>query len=332
MKAMLLRQPRPVDAAPLSLVELPTPMPGPRHIRLRIRVCGVCRTDLHQIEGDLSLPKLPVVPGHQIVGVIDQVGDDVTQFRLGDRVGVPWLYSTCGQCTFCRRGKENLCTSGQFTGFHVDGGYAQYIVIPEDYAYHLPSRLTDEEVAPLLCAGVIGYRALRLSEVRPGERLGLYGFGGSAHIVIQIARYWGCDVYVFTRQEEHQQLARELGAAWVGRAEETPPKKMHSGIVFAPAGWIVREALRGLEKGGTLSLAGIYMTPIPELEYDLLYYERTIRSATNSTREDVRELLRLADEIPIRTRVETFSLETANRALQKLKHSEITGAAVLHIP
>jgi propanol-preferring alcohol dehydrogenase len=332
MKAMRLNQAQPVETNPLEPVELPAPTPGPGEVRLRVCTCGVCRTDLHIVEGELELPTLPVIPGHQIVGVVERLGEQVAQFREGDRVGVPWLHSTCGQCAFCRRGRENLCESARFTGYHTDGGYAQYVIVSEGFAYPLPRGLTDMAVAPLLCAGVIGYRALRLSDVRPGERLGLFGFGGSAHIVIQIARYWDCDVYVFTRNKEHQRLAQELGAAWVGGVQDEPPNKIQSGIVFAPAGWIVLEALRMLEKGGTLSLAGIYMSPIPEMDYNLLYHERTIRSAANSTREDVRELLRLADEIPLRTEVEVFPLEAANEALQRLKRSEIKGAGVLEIP
>lgn len=332
MKAMRLNRARPVETNPLELVELPVPTPGPRQIRLRVVACGVCRTDLHIVEGELDLPTLPVIPGHQIVGVVEGVGEQVTQFRHGDRVGVPWLYATCGQCLFCRQGRENLCSSAQFTGYHVDGGYAQYMVVSEDFAYPLPRGLTDTEIAPLLCAGVIGYRALRLSEVRPGERLGLFGFGGSAHIVIQIARYWDCEVYVFTRGQEHRRLAQDLGATWVGGVQDEPPNKIQSGVVFAPAGWIVVEALRVLEKGGTLSLAGIYMSPIPQMDYNLLYHERTIRSAANSTRQDVRDLLRLAEEIPLRTEVEVFPLDAANEALGRLKRGEINGAGVLQIP
>jgi alcohol dehydrogenase, propanol-preferring len=331
MRAMMLRRAQPVDFSPLEPVQLPVPVPAPQEIRLQVRTCGVCRTDLHIVEGELQPPKLPVVPGHQIVGIVDRVGEVVTRFREGDRVGVPWLYSACGSCGFCQRGNENLCDSARFTGYHVDGGYAQYAIISEDFAYHLPDGLSDVETAPLLCAGVIGFRALRLSGIRPGERLGLYGFGGSAHIVIQIARHWNCEVYVFTRNEEHRLLARQLGAAWAGDLRDEPPGSIHGGIVFAPAGWIIPEALRALEKGGTLSLAGIYMSPIPEMDYNLLYGERTIRSAANSTREDVRELLELAGRIPIRTEVQVFPLEAANETLQRLKRSEIRGAGVLTI-
>ncbi|HEY64375.1 MAG TPA: zinc-dependent alcohol dehydrogenase family protein [Caldilineae bacterium] len=332
MLAARLHQTQPIENLPLRLEEVPDPTPGPGEIRIRVRACGICHTDLHTIEGELTLPRLPVIPGHQIVGTVDQIGPGVTHFQIGDRVGVPWLNSTCGQCTYCQSGQENLCERAQFTGLHVDGGYAQYTIVKEDFAYHLPEGYSDLQVAPLLCAGIIGYRALRLSEIKPGGRLGLYGFGASAHIVIQIAIHWGCEVYVFTRSEEHRQLARELGAVWTGRAEDTPPEQMDSSIIFAPAGPLVLEALRVLRKGGTLALAGIYMSPIPEMPYDLLYWERTIRSVANSTREDAEGLLRVAPEVPIRTEIETYPLEQVNQALLRLKRSEIRGAAVLEIP
>jgi propanol-preferring alcohol dehydrogenase len=244
-------------------------------------------------------------------------------------VGVPWLYATCGECRFCQEGRENLCESARFTGYHADGGYAEAMVVAADFAYALPPDFSDTAAAPLLCAGVIGYRALRLSEVRPGQRLGLYGFGASAHVTLQVARHWGCEVFVFTRSPAHQQLARELGAVWVGRAEEEPPARLHSAIIFAPAGALVPEALRVLEKGGTLALAGITMSPIPELDYSRLYQERTVRSVANSTRQDARELLRLAAEIPLHTAVEEFPLQAANEALLRLKRSQIQGAGVL---
>ena len=332
MKAMLLREPKPAEERPLELTDLPLPAPGPGEIRLAVRVCGVCRTDLHTVEGDLPLPKLPLVPGHQIVGVVEARGAGATRFEIGRRVGVPWLYRTCGGCEFCRGGLENLCREAQFTGLHADGGYAEAMVVHEDFAYPIPEGFSDMEAAPLLCAGIIGYRALRLSEVQPGQRLGLYGFGGSAHVTIQVARHWGCEVYVFTRSEGHRRLARELGAVWVGGAEDTPPAKMHSSIIFAPAGELVPEALRVLERGGTLALAGVTMTPIPKLDYDrLLYWERTVRSVANFTRRDAFELLQAAAEIPIHTTVQTFPLEAANEALLALKRSEIDGTGVLVI-
>ncbi len=328
---MLLKVPKAAEEGPLEAVELPDPEPGPGEIKVKVHACGVCRTDLHIVEGDLDLPKLPVVPGHQIVGVVERVGKGVTRFREGDRVGIPWLYDTCGKCRFCREGRENLCDKARFTGFHVDGGFAEHFVAKAEFAYPIPEGFPDEQAAPLLCAGIIGYRALRLSEVRPGERLGMYGFGASAHVTIQVARYWGCEVFVFTRSPEHRKLALELGAAWAGGAEEEPPGKLDSAIIFAPAGPLVPMALRALHKGGTLALAGIHMTPIPRMEYNLLYGERTVRSVANSTRKDAEELLRLAAEIPIHTEVEVYHLEVANEVLLRLKRSEIRGAAVLRI-
>jgi propanol-preferring alcohol dehydrogenase len=313
---MVLKGPRPVEEEPLVMAEADEPVPGSGQVRIRVSACGICRTDLHIVEGELPSKKLPVIPGHQIVGTVDKLGRQVIRFRQGDRVGVAWLNWTCGKCEFCRKGLENLCEKARFTGYDVDGGYAEYAAVHEDFAYRIPEGLPDVEAAPLLCAGIIGFRALRLSNVQKGERLGLYGFGASAHIVIQIARHWGCQVFVFTRGEEHRNMARKLGADWTGRAEDTPPAKLHSAIIFAPAGRLVLSALRVLEKGGTLALAGIYMTPIPQMDYrEHLYYEKTVRSVANSTRKDAEDLLRLAGEIPIHTHVETFTLGEANRAL-----------------
>lgn len=331
MKAMQLLRAQPIEQGPLELVDLPPPIPGPGEVRLRVEACGICRTDLHIVEGDLALPKLPVVPGHQIVGVVDQVGEGATRFQKGDRLGVPWLYSTCGRCAFCQRGQENLCDAACFTGYHVDGGYAELIVAPEAFAYQLPSGFSPVQATPLLCAGVIGFRALGQSRVRPGERLGLYGFGASAHIAIQVALHWGCEVYVFTRSEEHRALARKLGACWTGQAEDDPPVRLDAAIIFAPAGRLVPQALRVLSKGGTIALAGITMSPIPELDYSLLYQERTLVSVANSTRQDVLDFLQLAAEVPIRSEVQTFPLEEANRALQLLKQSRFRGTGVLTI-
>lgn len=331
VKAMVLREPRPVEENPLTYVDLPKPEPAPGQVRLRVRACGVCHTDLHLVEGEIALPKLPVVPGHQIVGQVDAVGDGATRFHVGDRVGVPWLYSTCGQCDYCRRGLENLCDNARFTGQHVNGGFAEYMVVPAGFAYSIPIGFPDDQAAPLLCAGIIGYRSLRLSEIQPGGRLGLYGFGASAHVTIQVARHWGCEVYVFTRSAEHQRHALELGAAWVGQTQDTPPAELDSAITFAPAGWLIPEALRVLRKGGTLAINAIHMSPIPEMPYDLIYGERTVRSVTNSTRQDAEELLRLAASIPIRTDVELYRLQQANAVLERLKESEIKGAAVLQI-
>lgn len=330
MRAMVLERPRPAEESPLALTELALPDACADEIRVRVCACGVCHTDLHTVEGDLRLPRLPLVPGHQVIGVVEAAGPEARQFREGDRVGIPWLYSACGQCAYCRKGLENLCESARFTGYHADGGYAEAMVVPAAFAYPVPKSFSDVEAAPLLCAGIIGYRSLRLSNIQPGDSLGLFGFGASAHIVLQLARHMGCEVYVFTRTESHRQLGRRLGAAWAGGSQDQPPHPLDAAIVFAPAGQLALEALRVVRKGGTVALATISMTPIPSIDYDtLLYHERILRSVANSTREDARELLRLAAEIPVRVEVETFRLEQANQALQALKESKIRGAAVL---
>lgn len=331
MRAMQLHQPKPVEENPLTLVDLPIPEPGPGQVRIRVRVCGVCHTDLHTVEGELELPRLPIVPGHQIVGSVDALGEGASRFQPGDRVGVAWLNWTCGECTFCRQGLENLCVRARFTGLHADGGYEEYVVVDERFAYPLPPGFSDEEAAPLLCAGIVGYRSLRLSGIQPGGNLGLYGFGASAHLVIQVARHWDCQVYVFTRSPEHQALARQLGAVWVGRAEEQPPVPLDASVVFAPAGWIVPLALGHLRPAGTLAINAIHMSPIPEMSYQRIYQERVLRSVANLTREDADQFLRLAGEIPVRTEVETFPLEGANEVLKRLKASRIRGAAVLRV-
>jgi len=332
MKAMLLKKFVPIEKNPLVLVDIPNPEPGPEEVLLRIKVCGVCHTDLHTVEGELPEVKLPIIPGHQVVGVVEKRGKDVSRFKEGERVGVAWLYSSCTQCGYCTRENENLCESARFTGYHVNGGYAEYIVVPEKFGYVIPSVFSDEEAAPLLCAGIIGYRALRLSEIKSGQRLGLYGFGASAHVAIQVAVHWGCKVYVFTRSEEHRKLAEKLGAIWTGTSKDEPPIKMDSSIIFAPAGELVLDALKILDKGGTVALAGIYMTPIPEMDYvKYLYHERTLRSVANATRQNGEELLKIAAEIPIRTTTQAFPLEEANRTLQLLKKGKISGAAVLKI-
>ena len=331
MRAMRLRAPGPVERDPLEAVDLPAPVPGPGEVRLKIGACGLCHTDLHEVEGELPLPKLPVIPGHQIVGVVEARGDGARRFAMGDRVGVPWLHSTCGACAACRRGAENLCDGARFTGYHVDGGYATHAVVPEAFAFRLPGGLTDVQAAPLLCAGIIGYRALCLADVKPGERLGFFGFGASAHIAIQVARFWECAVWVFTRTPEHRALAKALGASWVGGAEDEPPGLLDRAISFAPVGSVIPLALAKLRKGGTLALAGIHLDRIPEMPYTLLYGERTLRSVTASARRDADALLALAVRIPIRTEVEVFPLEEANAALQRLKAGRISGAGVLRI-
>ncbi len=328
---MVLQQQSPAEQHPLELQDMTVPTPRRGEVRVRVHVCGVCRTDLHIVEGDIHPPRLPVVPGHQVVGVADAVGEGVNWVREGDRLGVPWLYSTDGTCSYCIRGQENLCDAGRFTGFDANGGYTEALVVPATSAYPVPDSLSDEGAAPLLCAGVIGYRSFRLSNVRRGERIALFGFGASAHLVLQLALHEGSEVYVMTRSAGHQSLARELGAAWVGSAEEKPPALADSAIVFAPAGGLVLNALRSVRKGGTVALAGITMSDVPTLPYELLYHERIVRSVANSTHRDVSQFLALAAEIPIRASVQVFPLEQANEALLAMKHSTTEAAAVLKV-
>jgi alcohol dehydrogenase, propanol-preferring len=332
MKAMVLTRTADVDSHPLQFRDVPVPQAGPGQLLVRLTCCGICRTDLHVIEGELDNPALPLIPGHQAVGVVSQMGPGVSGRTIGERVGIAWLQGTCGVCEFCLSGRENLCLGACFTGYRVDGGYAEYALVSAPFAYPIPEVFSDEEAAPLLCAGIIGYRALRLSGIQPGQRLGLYGFGAAAHIAIQIAHHWGCQVYVCSLKPKHQRLARELGARWVGGAMDRPPVSLHGSIIFAPAGELVPPALRALERGGTLAVAGIHMSPIPSLDYDRdLFGERVLRSVTANTRQDGEDLLREAAAIPIRPRTEHFQLEQANQALQALKAGSIRGAGVLAI-
>lgn len=332
MKAMLLEQDADVTTNPLHLQLLDDPQPGLGQVRVKVQVCGVCRTDLHVVEGELPAVTRPIIPGHQTVGVVDRVGKDVLSLQEGDRVGIAWLQGTCKVCEFCQSGRENLCPGAAFSGYHVHGGYAEYAVVPEDFAYPIPSIFSDEEAAPLLCAGIIGYRSLRRSQILPGQRLGLFGFGASAHITIQIARHWGCSVYVFSHLEEHRELGRTLGAEWAGDSKELPPDPLHSAIIFAPVGELVPLALRAVGRGGTVAVAGIHMSTIPAMDYDRdLFYERTLQSVTANTKQDGLDLLREAAAIPVRTHTMAFPLEEANLALQRLKAGTIIGAAVLKI-
>jgi propanol-preferring alcohol dehydrogenase len=332
MKAMILREIGSIHSSPLEYAEVAEPQPGPGEVRLKVRCCAVCRTDLHVIEGDLPRHTLPIVPGHQVVGVVDALGPSCQRLAIGQRVGVAWLRQTCGFCCFCRVGRENLCESARFTGYHADGGYAEYTVAPEEFVYPLPEAFRDVEAAPLLCAGIIGYRALERSNLPPGGRLALYGFGSSAHVVIQIAQRRGCEVYVVTRGEKHRRLARDMGAVWVGETAAEMPVKADSAIIFAPAGELVPAALERLQKGGTLALAGIHMSPIPQLDYErFVFYERDIHSVTCNTREDGRNLLAEAAEIPIRPHTTVYALADANRALQDLKNDQIQGTGVLAV-
>jgi len=332
MKAQILKEISPIENRPLELIEMPIPQPRPKEILVKISICGVCHTELDEIEGRLK-SRLPIVLGHEIVGKVESLGSEVTKFRIGDRVGIAWIHSACGKCSFCKEGNENLCSEFEGTGCQANGGYAEYTVVSEDFAYLIPDRFTDSQAAPLLCAGAIGFRDLRLSGIKPGQTLGLFGFGASAHIVIQVAKYWGCEVFVFSRSEEHRSLAKELGAVWTGRAEDDPPQRLNCAIDFTPVGETVPNALRVLEKGGRLVIAVIRKRgPIPPLDYArLLWDEKEIKSVANITRKDAQDFLALAAEIPIIPEVREFKLEEANEALVLLKQEKIQGAAVLRV-
>ncbi len=324
---MVLQRP----GQPLVLQELPVPEPGPGQVLLRIRACGVCRTDLHIVDGELPDPKLPLVLGHQIVGEVVRGGPGANRFSPGQRVGVPWLGWTCGECRYCRSGRENLCDRARFTGYTLDGGYAEYTVADERYCFPIPAGYPDEQAAPLLCAGLIGYRALRFAG--EAQRVGFYGFGAAAHILTQIAVWQGRTVYAFTRPGdlESQVFARELGAAWAGGSDASPPEQLEAALIFAPVGALVLHALRAVEKGGIVICAGIHMSDIPSFPYAWLWEERVIRSVANLTRQDGEEFLSLAPRVPVRTEVQLYRLEEANRALDDLRHGRFRGAAVLLI-
>ncbi len=332
MRAMLLPAPARIEARPLQLAERPIPAPGAGEILIRVEACGVCRTDLHVVEGDLDRRRADLVPGHEVVGRVVGCGPGTSRFAPGARVGVAWLHRACGVCRFCTRGAENLCLSPRFTGWDADGGYAEYLVAPEAFVYALADGVPARDLAPLLCAGIIGYRAFARSEAQPGDRIGLFGFGGSAHLVIQIARSRGCEVYVMSREPLHRELARSLGAAWVGGSFDPPPHPLAAAILFAPAGDLVLPALAALDRGGTLAVAGIHLSGIPSLDYERhLFQERTLRSVTANTRADGEALLRLGIEIPLRTHTVAYPLEAANDALADLRNDRIRGAAVLEI-
>ncbi len=332
MRAMLLRAQAPIASAPLGATALPTPEPGPGELRVRVRACATCRTDLHVIEGDLAPRRLPLIPGHQAVGEVEALGTGAHRFRRGDRVGIAWLRQTCGTCRFCVAGRENLCEASAYTGWTHDGGFAEYALVPDAFAYAIPRGIDDAEAAPLLCAGIIGYRALLRSEIPRGGRLALWGFGSSAHVTVQIARHWGCTVYVSTRDPAHRRLALELGAVWAGGPGAAFPTKVDAAIVFAPSGELVPVALRGLDRGGTLALAGIHMSEVPAMAYEPhLFWEKTLRSVTANTRADGEALLAEAAAIPIRPRVQRYVLTDANRALQDLAADRVEGTAVLLI-
>jgi propanol-preferring alcohol dehydrogenase len=325
MTAMVLEK----SGAPLVRRSVPVPVPKDNQILVKVHACGVCRTDLHVVDGELDHPKRDVIPGHEIVGEVVALGQDVTEHQLGDRVGIPWLAHTCGHCRYCNEARENLCDSPEFTGYTVDGGYAEYACADADYCFTLPQGSDDVHTAPLLCAGLIGYRSWKLAG--PARRLGLYGFGAAAHLVIQIARHAGQEVYAFTRAGDTtaQKFARKLGAVWAGSSEEKPPQDLDAAIIFAPVGALVPLALRAVAKGGIVVLGGIHMSEIPAMDYDLLWGERTIRSVANLTRRDAVELLELAPRIPLETEVTIFPLTDANTALKRLRKGQLTGAAVL---
>jgi alcohol dehydrogenase, propanol-preferring len=329
---MVLSHPGPADSSPLAEQDVIDPSPGPGEVRVKVRCCGVCRTDLHVIEGELPPVTPHIIPGHQTVGVVDQIGPGAKRFKIGDRIGIAWLRHTCGQCRYCRAGSENLCPYARFTGYHENGGYAQFALVPEDFAYALPAALDDLAAAPLLCAGIIGFRGLRQANVKPGCRLGLFGFGSSASLAIQVARHWNCKIYAISRDVKHQKLAMELGATWAGGSHQTPPEKLDSAILFAPVGDLVPPAMEALDMGGTLAIAGIYLSDIPPLNYERhLFHEKTIRSVTANTRGDGEEFLRICAEMKIRPRITTFPLAEANRALQQLKQDGINGSGVLTV-
>ncbi len=332
MRAMVLNRLGPINDHSLILSERDVPEPEGRELLIRVLVCGVCRTDLHVIEGDLAREKLPIIPGHQVVGEVVGLGRAAERFKVGERVGIPWLRHTCGSCAFCSAGKENLCEASRYTGYHADGGYAEYALIDENYAYRIPPIFSDEEAAPLLCAGIIGYRALMRSNPRRGGTLAIYGFGSSAHLTFQVAKHLGCEIYVITRGTESQRLAREMGATWTGDASGELPSRVESAIIFAPAGELIPHALRSLEKGGTVSLAGIYMSQIPAMDYEsCLFHEKHLTSVEANTRTDGEEFLRIAEAIPIRPRIVPFALTQANEALIALKNAKLSGSAVLRL-
>ena len=330
MRAMRLERASPAEEKPLELVEALEPAPETGEVLIGVEACGVCRTDLHILEGEVSA-RLPVVLGHQAAGTVLACSEGAGAFSRGDRVGVGWMAYTCGVCRFCRSGRENLCERAKFTGRHRDGGYAQRMTARAEWVYRLPEGFSAKEAAPLLCAGIIGYRSLKLSGIRPGGRLGLFGFGASAHLAIQVALHWKCEVFVFTREEHHRRLARKMGAVWAGGGDEDPEALLDAAVTFAPAGELVPLALARLDRGATLAINAIHMSPIPALPYDLLYGERRVLGVTNYSRRDAEEFLALAARIPIRAEMEIFPLEDANGTLLRIKRGEVRGAAVLEI-
>ncbi|MCK4941701.1 zinc-dependent alcohol dehydrogenase family protein [candidate division WOR-3 bacterium] len=331
MKAIVLDRQEKLERKPLHLREVPTPEPGPSEVRIKVSICGACRTDLHIVEGELPAHKLPLIPGHQIVGQIDKLGDKVTKWKDGERVGVPWLHRTCGECKYCRRGQENLCDRAMFTGYDADGGFAEYTVVPEDFVYQLPENYSDLEAAPLLCAGVIGYQAFHATGLGNQGKLGLFGFGSSAHIVIQVAVHKGLEVYVVSRTDKELELARKLGAKWAGHIDDDMGILLDAGIVFAPSGELLVKSLTKLDKGGRIVSAGIYTTPLPGFDYSLIYPEKCLTSIAHTTRDNVRAFLKVAAEFKIETQINVYTLEEVNEALLNIKNSKVSGSTVIKI-
>ena len=329
MHRHVLHAPAPAETGPLQWETAAAPLPAAGQLLLRVRACGVCHTDLHTVEGELVPPAYPVVPGHQVIGTVEAIGEGVQDWTVGERAGMPWLHDACGECPACRRGDENLCAQARFTGLHVDGGYAEAVLAEAPFAVRLPASVPDDQAAPLLCAGIIGYRSLRKADLAPGEVLGLIGFGASAHLALQIARSWGCNVAVFSRGESRRRLALELGAQWAGTIDQAPPVPLDRAVIFAPAGDLVPATLAWLRPGGTLAINAVHMSAIPSMPYATLYGERTLRSVANATRADAREFLALADELHLRPILQRYAIQDANRALLDLKAGRIDGAAVL---
>lgn len=331
MKAMILKNQESIDNHPLKLVDLPVPEPEGSEIRLKINVCGVCRTDLHIVEGELPAHKMPVIIGHQIVGRVDKLGENAKKYKLGDRLGIPWLYKTCGKCKYCKSGRENLCDNPMFTGYDADGGFAEYTVVEEEFAYPLPENYDDREVAPLLCAGVIGYQAFKATGLKNSGKIGLFGFGSSAHILLQVCIHLGIDVYVVSRTEKELQLAKKLGAKWTGKIDDDMGTLLDAVIVFAPSGELLAEALKKIDKGGIVVSAGIYTTPLPGFDYSYIYPEKTLTSVAHTTRQNVKEFLNLAKKFKIKTKINEYRIEDANQALMNIKYSRVSGSSVLVI-
>ncbi len=331
MKAMVLEKQDRLENKPLQFENIPTPEPEHTQIRLKINVCGVCRTDLHIVEGELPAHKMPVIPGHQIVARVDKLGPEANKYRLGERLGVPWLYKTCGKCQYCRTERENLCENAMFTGYDVDGGFAEYTIVEQDFAYPLPENYSDTEVAPLLCAGVIGFQAFKATRLKDAGRLGVFGFGSSAHILLQVCNYLGIETYVISRTATELKLARELGAKWTGKIDDDMDVLLDAVIVFAPSGELLVKALNRIDKGGIVVSAGIYTTPLPGFDYSHIYPEKTLTSVAHTTRKNVQQFLEIAGKFKIKTKINEYPLSDANTALLKIKYSKVSGSSVLII-